>query len=300
MNNQQIKNILNILKKTYPDAKIALNYNNNWELLVSVILSAQCTDVKVNQVTSKLFKKYKNLSLQTKPLKQIATPRNEARNDSRHPTPRPAGHGMTEEQKEIQNFAFTPIKELEKNIKSTGFYRNKAKNIQGAAKMILEKYQGKIPDTMDEILKLPGVARKTANVVLGNAYNKVEGIAVDTHVLRISQRLRLVDLKKVGPAKQSAVIPAKAGIYIDNLNRFRISTTQGLDSGMTGNKPGITVDYYKDAKPEKTEQELMKVIPKQDWFKFTYQIIDHGRTICKAQNPKCDICPLNHLCPVSR
>ncbi|MBI5613315.1 hypothetical protein HY947_00135 [Candidatus Gottesmanbacteria bacterium] len=144
--------ILKVLKEYYPHAKMVLNYSNSWELLVSVILSAQCTDKKVNEVTEKLFKKYTT----------------------------------------IEQYAVCALEELEHDIHLTGFYKNKARSIQGAARMILEKFDGKIPRTMKEILCIPGVARKTANVVLGNAYGIVEGIAVDTHVLRISQRLRLI------------------------------------------------------------------------------------------------------------
>ncbi|MBN1916170.1 endonuclease III [Candidatus Dojkabacteria bacterium] len=148
-----IKNeeILRILKKTHPHAGIALNYSNNWELLVSVILSAQCTDKRVNIVTEKLFKKYK----------------------------------------EIGDYANADISEFELDIRSTGFYRNKAKNILSAAKLLLAEFKGEIPKTMEEMLTIPGVARKTANVVLGNAYGVIEGIAVDTHVIRLSQRLGL-------------------------------------------------------------------------------------------------------------
>ncbi|MBI5356459.1 endonuclease III [Candidatus Collierbacteria bacterium] len=264
----RISEILTILKRTYPHAKIVLNYGNNWELLVSVILSAQCTDKKVNEVTAKLFPKYKK------------TMSNEQKT-------------MSDEEGELENFSRIPIKTLEQDVKSTGFYRNKAKNIQAAAKIILEKFGGKLPRTMEEMLTIPGVARKTANVVLGNAYGIVEGIAVDTHVLRLSQRLRLVDSERVGPGNKplvipvNNVIPAKAGIYTDNLNRFRI-------------KSGMTVDYYKDASPEKIERELMKIIPKEDWFKTTYWLIDHGRAICKAQNPDCLHCPLYKLCSASR
>ena len=127
---------------------------------------------------------------------------------------------------------------------------------------------------MDKLLTLPGIARKSGNVILGNAFDKIEGIAVDTHVLRISQRLRLVNLNKVGPNNK----PVYCG------------RTRTINA----------IDYYKDAKPEKIEQELMKVIPKKDWYKFTYQIIDHGRAVCQAQKPKCTICPLNKLCPSSR
>lgn len=230
---KRIVKIINILNKSYPKAKIVLKYGNNWELLVSVILSAQCTDKKVNEVTEKLFKKYPKLD------------------DYVHANP----------------------KVFEQDIRQTGFYHNKAKNILGAAKMLLEKFDGKLPKTMEEMLKLPGVARKTANVVLGNAYGIVEGIAVDTHVLRLSQRLRLVDPKKVGPGKK----PMKF-------------TKNGRE----------TLDYYKDASPEKIEQSLMKSIPKEGWFLLTYLLIDHGRAICKAQKPVCANCSLNKLCPASR
>ena len=138
--------IVKKLKKLFPDASISLKYSNNWELLVAVILSAQCTDVMVNKVTGKLFKKYHTL----------------------------------------EEYVLADADEFEKDIKSTGFFRNKTKNILAAAKIIKEKYDGKVPNTMEEMLALPGVARKTANVVLGNAYGVVEGIAVDTHVKRLS------------------------------------------------------------------------------------------------------------------
>src|SRR3990167_7030589 len=134
--------ILGRLKKGYPKAKIALKYGNNIQLLVAVILSAQCTDKKVNEVTEKLFKKYKT----------------------------------------ARDFACANRARFEQEIKSTGFYRAKAKNIINACKMLDEKFGGKLPKTMVEMIQLPGVARKTANIVLGNAYGIVEGIAVDTHV----------------------------------------------------------------------------------------------------------------------
>lgn len=224
--------IFNILYKTYPKAHIVLNYGNSWELLVSVILSAQCTDIMVNKVTEKLFRKYKTLKA----------------------------------------YAGADIKVFEADIRSTGFYHNKAKNILAAAKLINTKFKGKAPNTMAEILTVPGVARKTANVVLGNAYGVVEGIAVDTHVHRLSQRLRLVDLAKIGGKKE-----------------------------MTFVKGGKTfIDYKKDADPVKIEKELMRVVPKDDWFKLTYMLIDHGRAVCKAQNPDCKNCALNKLCPASR
>lgn len=147
----KLENILNILKTRYPNSKIALNYSNDWELLVAVILSAQCTDKKVNEVTAKLFQKYKH----------------------------------------IKDFANCNLNEFEQDIRSTGFYHNKAKNILNAAKIIIDKYQGKVPARMNDLILLPGVARKTANIVLGNAFGIIEGIAVDTHVGRISQRLGL-------------------------------------------------------------------------------------------------------------
>lgn len=150
---KRIGKILNVLKKLFPHPKIALKYGNNWELLIAVELSAQCTDKKVNEVTEKLFKKYRKLD----------------------------------------DYVGVAPKEFEKDIKSTGFYRNKAKNILAAAKMIKEKFKGKIPRTMEEILTIPGVARKTANVVLGNAYGVIEGIAVDTHVRRFALKFDLSD-----------------------------------------------------------------------------------------------------------
>lgn len=226
-----ISTVITTLKKTYPDAKIALTYKNTWELLVAVILSAQCTDKMVNKVTKNLFTKY---------LK-------------------------------IDDYANVGQEEFEKDIKSTGFYRNKAKNIIAASRLILDKHNGIVPKTMDEILTVPGVARKTANVVLGNAYNRVEGIAVDTHVLRISQRLRLVNPCKVSRGKKP--------LFVSKTN---------------------TLDYYKDADPVKVENQLMGVISKKDWFRITYLLINHGRTLCKAQNPSCSQCPLSTICPVSR
>jgi endonuclease-3 len=199
-----VKEILAILKNTYPKAKIVLNYHSPWELLVAVILSAQCTDKKVNQITQTLFKKYKSLDDYTK----------------------------------------AEIKEFEKDIRPAGFYRNKAKNILTAAKIVKEKFNGMVPKSMPEILTLPGVARKTANVVLGNAYGIVEGIAVDTHMIRINQRL-----------------------------------------GLTKNND-----------PVKIERDLMRLIPKDRWFSYTYEIIDFGRSICDAKKPRCEICPINKIC----
>jgi len=145
--------IVRELKKLFPNVKMALHYSNNWEMLVAVILSAQCTDKKVNEVTEKLFKKYKKLD----------------------------------------NYVNANTREFEKDIHSTGFYKNKAKNILATAKIIKNKHKAVVPKTMEEMLELPGVARKTANVVLGNAYSIVEGIAVDTHVKRLTRLLDLTD-----------------------------------------------------------------------------------------------------------
>lgn len=201
---KNIKKIIQLLQKEYPNAKIALKFSNPLEILVATILSAQCTDERVNKVTAELFKKYKT----------------------------------------VDDYANADIKKFEQEIKSTGFYKMKAKNIINAAKMIKEKFAGKVPDNMEDLLKLPGVARKTANVVLGNAYGKVEGIVVDTHVRRLS---------------------------------FRIGLTKNTD-------------------PNKIEQDLMKIVPKDKWFIFPYLLIDHGRKVCTARKPLCDKCVIEKYC----
>ncbi|MEK7559951.1 MAG: endonuclease III, partial [Patescibacteria group bacterium] len=160
--NPQAYKILVILKKKYSGAKIALKYGNNIQLLISVILSAQCTDKKVNEVTTNLFKKYRT----------------------------------------VNDFASANQKILEKEVKSCGFYRVKAKNIIASAQKIKENFSGKLPKTMKEMLTLPGVARKTANVVLGNAYGVVEGIAVDTHVKRFAEYFELSKYKDPNKIEQ--------------------------------------------------------------------------------------------------
>jgi len=147
----RVLSIIKLLEREHPDAKIALHYSNPLELLIATILSAQCTDERVNIVTKSLFKKY------------------------RHP----------------EDYANADLKELEQEIRSTGFYHNKAKNIKKCCQMLVEKFDSKIPETMQELLELPGVAKKTANVVISNAYNIIEGIIVDTHVRRLAQRLGL-------------------------------------------------------------------------------------------------------------
>lgn len=148
-NPQYIEEVYCLLEKHYPKAKIILNYSNNWELLVAIILSAQTTDITVNKVVEKLFQKYKS----------------------------------------IKDYANAGLKDLEKDISKVGLFRNKAKNIRKSAHLILEKYNNDIPKTIGELITLPGVGRKTANVFLGNAYRIFEGIAVDTHVARLSKRL---------------------------------------------------------------------------------------------------------------
>lgn len=180
---QYAQKIFRLLRSHYSNAKMILNWGNNWELLVAIILSAQCTDKKVNEVTAKLFPKYRQNAV-------ILGKREALTPESRQ---------TKEEIQEITNFASIPLEELAKDIKPTGFYRDKAKNIQTAAKMILEKFQGGLPNTMEELLRIPGVGRKTANVFLGNAYHINEGIAVDTHVKKQSQVLGLT--KNTNPDK---------------------------------------------------------------------------------------------------
>ncbi len=148
---ERVSALLERLAQAYPSAECALHHRNPWELLVATILSAQCTDARVNMVTPGLFKKF--------------------------PTP--------------TDFLHAPLVEIEGEIRSTGFYHNKAKSLNGAARKLVSEYAGKVPQTMDELLSLPGVARKTANVVLGVAFGKAVGVVVDTHVLRLSKRLEL-------------------------------------------------------------------------------------------------------------
>ena len=197
--------IIELLEKEHMDAKIALNYSNPLELLVATMLSAQSTDETINKVTKTLFKKY------TKP----------------------------------EDYANAKLTELEQDIRSTGFYHNKAKNLQRATKMLVEKYNSKVPKTMEELVKLPGVARKTANIVLTNAFGVIAGVAVDTHVRRLAQRL-----------------------------------------GLSENKD-----------PNKIEQDLMSIAPKDKWMRLTDLLIFHGRRVCTAKKPNCAGCVLNKICP---
>jgi len=203
--------ILARLRGEYPDARIVLDFRNDWELLVAVILSAQCTDKMVNQVTASLFRNYHT----------------------------------------VEDYASADPLEFEVDIRSTGFFRNKTRHIIGAAQKVLADFGGEIPASIAELLTLPGVARKTANIVLGNAHPEVyaidpdAGIAVDTHVHRLSRRLGLA-----------------------------------------------TADD-----PDKIERELMDIFPRDDWFRLTYLLIEHGRAVCAAKRPRCGECLLQDLCP---
>ena len=173
------REVIRRLKRAYPGAKCSLNHSNPFELLVATILSAQCTDERVNIVTADLFRKYR------KP----------------------------------EDYLKVPPRELEKDIQSTGFFRNKTKSIQGTAKMLTEQYHGEVPQTMDELLELPGVARKTANVVLGNAFDIHAGVVVDTHVTRLSHRLALTQQKTAEKIEQDLIpiVPKKDWVIFPHL-----------------------------------------------------------------------------------
>jgi endonuclease-3 len=193
------------LPHIYPDAHCELDFKNPLELLVATILSAQCTDVRVNMVTKVLFKRCKSAA----------------------------------------DYADIPQEELEEIVRSTGFYRNKAKSLRGMGAALVERHAGKVPSTMEELSSIPGAGRKTTNVVLGNAFDINEGVVVDTHVGRLSLRL-----------------------------------------GLTTNSD-----------PVKVEQDLMKLIPREQWTLFSHWLIWHGRRRCKARNPDCEACELRSLCP---
>ncbi len=200
---EKTKSILNILDNLYPDAKCSLEFRTPLELLVATILSAQCTDERVNKVTPGLFKRYPTAAA----------------------------------------YAGAPLEQLEQDIKSTGFYHNKALAIQRTCSILARDMGGEVPSDLDTLVKLPGIGRKTANVVLGNAFD-IPGIVVDTHVARVSARL-----------------------------------------GMTRQKS-----------PEKIEQDLMAVFPKERWVLICHQLIQLGRNICIARKPKCSVCPMLPCC----
>ena len=176
---QRVRKIIRFLKRAYPDAKCSLNHANAFELLIATILSAQCTDARVNIVTQDLFRKYR------KP----------------------------------EDYLKVSAKELERDIRTTGFFRNKTKSIQGTARVLTEQYGGKVPDTIEELLELPGVARKTANVVLGNAFGISSGVVVDTHVTRLSHRLGLSTQKTAEKIEQDliAIVPKKDWVMFPHL-----------------------------------------------------------------------------------
>lgn len=196
---KDINLIISLLSETYPQASCELLYSNPFELLIATILSAQATDKKVNQITPKLFQKYKN----------------------------------------PEDFIALSQQELEKEIKQLGLYRTKSKNILETCRILVSKYNGSVPSDRESLQSLPGVGRKTANVVLSNAFN-IPAIAVDTHVFRVANRIGIANCKNV------------------------------FD----------------------TEQQLMEVIPRSQWTKAHHLLIWHGRRMCEARKPKCDICPL--------
>ena len=179
---ERTEKIIKLLKRAHADAKCALNHANAFELLIATILSAQCTDERVNKVTADLFRKYR------KP----------------------------------EDYLKVPATELQQDIRTTGFFRNKTKSIQGASKMLVEEFGGEVPQSMEELLKLPGVARKTANVVLGVAYAKAEGVVVDTHVSRLSHRLKLTRHKDAGKIEKDLmeIVPRKNWIEFAHLLIF--------------------------------------------------------------------------------
>ncbi|HEY5915426.1 MAG TPA: endonuclease III [Verrucomicrobiae bacterium] len=193
------------LRRTYPDAHCELNFSNPLELLIATILSAQCTDKRVNLVTAELFRKYPSAAA----------------------------------------YASAPAAELERAIKSTGFFRNKTKSIRTCCTALVEKHGGAVPGTMEELIELGGVGRKTANVVLGNAFNVNVGIVVDTHVARLSRRL------------------------------------------------GLT----RQTDPAKIEDDLMRLVPRDQWTQFSHWLIWHGRRRCYARKPDCAGCEIQSLCP---
>jgi endonuclease-3 len=176
---EQVRKIIRLLKRAYPDAKCSLNHSNPFELLIATILSAQCTDARVNIVTQDLFRKYR----------------------------RP------------EDYLKVPEKELQRDIRTTGFFRNKTKSIQGTAKALTEQHGGEVPQTMEELLNLPGVARKTANVVLGNAFGISSGVVVDTHVTRLSRRLGLTTHTQAEKIEQDlvAIVPKKEWVIFPHL-----------------------------------------------------------------------------------
>ncbi len=201
------RKIIARLKQEYPDATCALHHATALELVVATILSAQCTDARVNLVTPQLFAKYRTAA----------------------------------------DYAAADPRVLEKEIQSTGFFRNKTKSIIGMAQALVERHGGEVPQTMQELTALPGVGRKTANVILGTWFKQNEGVVVDTHVHRLTRLLKLT----------------------------------------------------RQDDPVKIEQDLMEIVPREDWTWFSHTLILHGRQVCIARRPRCADCVINRLCPSS-
>jgi endonuclease-3 len=204
----QAEEVVDRLWEEYPDATISLNYASRLELLVAVVLSAQCTDERVNEITAELFEKYET----------------------------------------AEDYANADEDELAEDIYGITFHNSKAGYLKGAGETIVAEHDGEVPDTMAELTDLPGVGRKTANVVLQHGHDIVEGIVVDTHVQRLSRRL-----------------------------------------GLTG-----------EERPEAIEDDLMPVVPEDEWRDFTHLLISHGRAVCTARNPDCEGCDLADICPSER
>lgn len=200
---EKIAELRKLLDIAYPEVKCSLNYSNPLEMLIATQLSAQCTDARVNIVTEELFKRYRS----------------------------------------AEDFANADITELQEYIKSAGFYKNKSKNIIACCRRLIEAYNGEVPDTMEDLLTLPGTGRKTANLVLGDIFGK-PAIVVDTHCIRLSRRLALT----------------------------------------------------KEEDPAKIEFDLKKIVPPDYSLRMCHQFVYHGRAVCTARNPKCDICTISHLC----
>ena len=200
---ERVAKLRELLDKAYPDVKCSLDFETPVEMLVAVQLSAQCTDARVNIVTKELFKKYKT----------------------------------------AEDFANADINELQEYIKSAGFYKNKSKNIIACCKRLVEVYDGKVPDTMEDLLTLAGTGRKTANLILGDLYGK-SAVVVDTHCMRLSRRI------------------------------------------------GLT----KEEEPQKIEMDLKKIVPPDYQLRLCHQFVYHGRAVCTARSPKCDVCPIYEVC----
>lgn len=202
---EQVQEIMHQLGELYPNAKYELDFSTPLELLVATILAAQCTDERVNAVTKDLFQKYRS----------------------------------------AQDYATASQEELEQDVHPTGFYRNKAKSIRAACQYLVDRHQGEVPRTMAEMVKIPGIGRKTANVILGNAFGISEGFIVDTHVGRLARRF-----------------------------------------GWTQQEDAL-----------KAEQELMQLVPPQEWLNVAHRMIMHGRAVCTARKPACARCSLAGVCP---